>query len=121
MNRQETVRALKICSGQQPCAQCPLNEYASDADKCKHSKVHTLFSFLKCKQKLMEEALRVIETNTQYHRNTRRVHLRSAIQRMNALLKTHLYYPAHRRKVELRVLDEDDLDTVTKQLLEEIK
>ena len=107
MNRQETVRSLKICSGQQPCAQCPLNEYASDADKCK--------------QKLMQDALKVIETNTQYHRNTRRVHLRSAIQRMNALLKTHLYYPAHRRKVELRVLDEDDLDTVTKQMLEEVK
>lgn len=107
MNRQDTVRALKICSGQQPCAQCPLNEYASDADKCK--------------QKLMEDALRVIETNTQYHRSTRSVYIRSAIQRMNDLLKTHLYYPAHRRKVELRVIDEDDLDTVTKQLLEEIK
>jgi len=107
MSRQETIKALKICSQEQPCAQCPLNEYASDADKCK--------------QKLMEDALKVIETNTQYHRNTRRVHLRSAIQRMNDLLKTHLYYPAHRRKVELRVLDEDDLDTVTKQMLEEVK
>ena len=69
----------------------------------------------------MQDALSVLERNTQYHRNTRRVHLRSAIQRMNALLKTHLYYPAHRRDVELRVLDEDDLDTVTKQMLDEVK
>ena len=70
MNRQETIKALKICSQEQPCAQCPLNDYASDADKCK--------------QKLMEDALKVIETNTQYHR-------------------------------------ENDLDTVTKQKLEEVR
>ena len=70
MDRQQTIKALEICSQLRPCAQCPLNDYAYDADVCK--------------QKLMEDALKVIETNTQYHR-------------------------------------ENDLDTVTKQKLEEVR
>lgn len=110
MNRQDTIRALKICSGQKPCAQCPLNDYSTDSDICK--------------QKLMEDALSVLERNTQYHRNTTRVKLRSVVNRMTELLKNRCYFAVDgcdNKILSHRIIDERDLDAVTKQLLEEVK
>ena len=105
MNRQDTIRALKICSEQKPCAQCPLNDYSTDSDTCK--------------QKLMQDALSVLQRNTTYHRNTTRIKLRSALNLMHSILKTHCYFPAD--STDHRVIDEDDLDTVAKKLVEDIK